>query len=263
MSNNLSGYLEPKENNNLSGYLEPKANNNSSLPIFFGQYIEFRKSLDYTYFDVYSEERQKFQDIIINRHLEGKKSYTHPWLISLCGPFGVGKSHLLKTFKILNIQKEDAVYIDPDKIKYELPEAKQFIKTDPINAGSILHKESTFIALLIQNISFQHSYIIISDGSLRNVDWYKKYFKNVRERYSHYKLGIIKVNASLETILERCKKRGKETGRIISENLIKEIYYQIPQSYDILKKYMDINIEINNENENGNPIITSIIFSSI
>jgi hypothetical protein len=229
---------------------------------FYGKYIQFRKTLDYSYFDHYSEERQLFQDSVIDKYLEGKTPHKNPWFISLCGPFGVGKSHLIRTFDVINVNKEEAVYIDPDKIKYDLPEAKDLIEKDPLNAGSLLHKESTFIALLINNIALEYSFIIISDGSLRNVDWYKKYFLNIRLNYSQYKLAIIKVDSELKTILLRCKKRGKETGRIISEDLIKDIYNQIPKSYHILKNYMDFYMEIDNEDDSNNPKIKSIVFNS-
>ena len=229
---------------------------------FFGSYCEARRLMDYTYFKNYTQERQLFQDTIISKYFLNKdildKKQCKPWIIFMCGCYGAGKTHTLKHLNTKNILPTDNfVYIDPDKIKDVLPETKSLIEECPNDVGRLLHKEATFIALLIEYIALTSNYYIIVDGSLYNHEWYAEHFNEIKEKY-HYKIGIIYVNASLENMLTRCHKRNIETGRIISDDMIIFIHKKISVAVDVLDKYADMFLTIDN---NGSISIKSIRFN--
>lgn len=229
----------------------------------YGKYIEERKKIDYTYYSNYTKERQLFQDTLIANHFIDKKISNHPWIIYTCGCYGAGKSHSLKQ---LQFNIKDMVYVDPDKIKLNLPEAEKYIKEDSLNANNALHKEATFIATLIEYYALNHEYTIIVDGSLQNYHWYQSHFQEILTHYQKYKIAIIKVTADITIIKERCKKREKETGIIIPDQLLESIYQQIPIAFEKLLPFAHLIIEITNNDSvfvDNVRIHPSIILDSI
>lgn len=221
------------------------------------KYSEFRKLIDYNYFFNPTLERQELQDKIIESYLENHSSYDNKWIIYTSGTYGSGKGHTLKFFdgSILNLK--DFIIIDPDKIKNDLPECKLFSLENKNTASSRLHKESILISLIIEYIAIERGYAIIVDGSLKDFEWYTNHFKEIKLK--NYNIAILKVNAHLETIKNRCVLRGEETGRIISEDLVIKIHKETEKSFDILKELSDLTIEIDNEHE---PTIKSIKFNN-
>jgi hypothetical protein len=55
------------------------------------------------------------------------------------------------------------------------------------------------------------------DGSLRDHDWFAKYFADIRSRYRHYRLAIFHITAEENIIRRRLRERGEQTGRVIPE----------------------------------------------
>src|SRR5438874_6067973 len=153
---------------------------------FHGPYKKYRAIMDYEYFDNYIAERQRLQDKIIEKSIPQINNKTRrPWILFTCGCFGAGKSHSMKYLDSIGyINLRDFIYIDPDRIKYELPESDDFIKYDPVKAGSLLHKESTYISLLIQYVLFDKGYPMIVDGSMKDVDWHLSYINWIYSNYS-------------------------------------------------------------------------------
>lgn len=216
-----------------------------------GPFKEFRKMMDTSYFSNYTKSRQKLQDNILKKYLQCcdnndnqndkiKRIYKDPWIFFTCGPFGAGKTHSLRYLDkqgVLNL--DEYIHIDPDKLKYELPEAQEYILKDPLNAGTNLHKESTFLALMLQYIVLEEGRPMIIDGSLRNFQWNKQHMLKIRTDYPQYSLGIIKIEASIETMLERSYARGLVTGRIVAEELIVGVANDILESFP---KYLNLRL---------------------
>ncbi len=222
--------------------------NNPNVFEFVGPYKHIRSKLDYNYFLNYTLERQHFQNELISTYFQAKNTSFIPEIIFTCGCFGAGKSRTIDHLIEQNIlyPKDYYVYIDPDKIKHQLPEMQTYINMCPLEAGNLTHKESTFIALIIEYYALEQNYNIIVDGSLQNALWYQEYFCQIKQNYPLYTIGIIKVDASLENIKQRCIDRAKKTGRVIDEKLIEKIYNQIPISFQLLKDKVDWYQEIIN-----------------
>lgn len=90
------------------------------------------------------------------------------------------------------------------------------------DAGTMCHKESGYLQELCQEAALKRRQNIWVDGSLRDTAWFDKVFADIRSRYPHYRIGIIAVVASEQTIRERIEKRRARTGRGAPEHLWKE-----------------------------------------
>lgn len=65
---------------------------------------------------------------------------------------------------------------------------------------------------IAQWAALDRSVNFIVDGTLRDSVWYSKMFRVIRERYSHYKIAILRVDAKFENIQKRVEDRAKQTG---------------------------------------------------
>jgi hypothetical protein len=199
---------------------------------FTGPYVDYRKRMDSQYFVNYKISRQLYQDQIIAKYLTRSHHVGQSQIIFTQGPFGAGKSYVMKYLQKQGlIDLSQYIYIDPDQLKYELPEAPDYIKQDPMGAGSLLHMESSYLSLLLQYIILDQGNSMIIDGSMRDIDWHIYYIKWLQEHYPHYKLAIIKVEAEFDRVLQRCRKRGEQTGRMIPEDLIRDTYKHTNQAF--------------------------------
>ena len=109
--------------------------------------------------------------------------------------------------------------IDPDAFKLRMPEWSIYQKHSVEVAGSRTHAESSYIAEIAQNIAMNNGMDVWVDGSLRNWLWYKEALQRIRQRYPHYRIAIVAIDASEDMIERNIQKRAKMTGRHISNEL--------------------------------------------
>lgn len=223
--------------------------------IYVGDFTDERMMMDYEWFTNYTPDRQRLQDKIVHSFLDRhnfNKNQKRRTAIYMCGIFGSGKT---KTLKWMNENKmidlDSFVLIDPDKIKHLLPEFSDLLKDDLKNgtkhASKAVHKESTYISLLIEKKAIDMGVNYIVDGSLQNWEWYKEHFNEVRYfTAGDYTIIIIRVHCIFDVAVERCDKRALSTGRHIDKDYLKSINDKVPIAFDHLKNEVDIVIEIDN-----------------
>lgn len=68
---------------------------------FFGENIEMRKKLDYTYHNNYTRERQFFQDALIKNNLLVGSGSEKPWYVMTCGPMVGRFVSLLRVYELI------------------------------------------------------------------------------------------------------------------------------------------------------------------
>ncbi len=95
---------------------------------------------------------------------------------------------------------------------------------------------------------------VLVDGSLRNANWYLRYFQDLRKRFPTLKIAIIHVRAEIERVLERARRRSVVTGRVVPEELIMESLSAVDRSMEVLVPQTDFYARIDNEDE-GDPIL--------
>ena len=202
----------------FSALCSSEENHRSDDRKFYGQFAHIRKTLDYSYHSNYTFERQIFQDAIINEFLheaivEDKNGElcstpTEPWIVFTAGAMGAGKSYTMKNlverglFPLLAF-----VRADPDEIRRYMPEFQLYVQQCPDLAGQLTRKEAGFITEILTLAGLQSGKNVLVDGSLRDAEWYKRYFMQLRVNYHHIRLGLIHVTAPPEKVFERAAVR--------------------------------------------------------
>lgn len=208
----LSTWRGPRRNASHSFDVSKSTEDNYSSNdlCFYGKYANIRAMIDYTYHKNYTFERQRIQDSILHDFLQkvsitDKDGYvcttpTEPWVVFTAGPMGAGKSftmrHLVDTgrFPLMAF-----VNVDPDELRRLLPEYHLYA-LEPEAAGELTRKEAGFLAEMLTLAGLQAGKNVLVDGSLRDSDWYSKYFPRLRAEFPILRLAIIQVRSRTHTI---------------------------------------------------------------
>ena len=83
--------------------------------------------------------------------------------------------------------------VDPDVIRYELPEMEGYLERDRTAAGSQTHKEAGFIQEILTLEGLQLGKNVIVDGSLHDADW-NSLFARIRKEHPNVKIAIVHVS---------------------------------------------------------------------
>ena len=213
-------------------------------------FAQARSLIDYSYHRNPALNRQEFQDTILSR-IATTETTKSPWIVFTAGAMGVGKGYVLSTLNSAGlIPLHKFLKIDPDMLKSELPEQAGYLQADPKSAATKLHRESTQMAdVLLEHALLKRTHILV-DGSLRNVDWNLQLFDRIRT--ASYKIAILHVTSSRETVHARAEMRAQLTGRTVPRELIDESIEQVPRSVSKLSPKADVVYEI--INEEGHPL---------
>ena len=65
------------------------------------------------------------------------------------------------------------------------------------------------------------------DGSLRDSDWHAQVFAALRRDRPHYRIVILFVSCSRETMHQRAERRARATGRVVPPELLDQTYDQV------------------------------------
>ena len=222
---------------------------------FCGSFKQIRERLDYNYHGHYSCGRQILQDFIIQSMLDATQqtipcrchASPHPWVVFTAGVMGAGKSFTVRRLDEQGLfPLHTFVVVDPDEIRRLLPEFSIYLRHSAENAGALTRKEAGMMAEILSEAALERGQNVLKDGSLRDADWYKNYFAELRKSFPGIRLGIIHVTAPLDVILERVHERAKQTGRIVPRAVLAATAKQVPVSVRILKAYVDFFLEIDN-----------------
>lgn len=200
-----------------------------------------RLIVDHEWHIRYTKERQRIQDDIISYFLD-KTQPGEKKAIFMAGAMGAGKSHFLRMLDRFNVfPLSEFVYIDPDEIKTQIPDEYQCVKR-----GSYLHRESTHIADILMHHCLLNNHSIAVDGTLSDREFFTDLFSRLKR--GGYTVIIVHVQCTLQTTLNRCRKRGIETGRIIPENIITKSWKMTRDMGDLIE-YADYYFHVDTEGE--------------
>lgn len=188
--------------------------NNDQL---YGRYAEIRTRLDYDYHVYYTEQRQFFQDSIIDAMLESTwiedalgrncSEPTMPWIVFTAGSMGAGKSHVIKELHRDGVFPLHAyVSVDPDHIRHAyLTEFASYVEQCPELAGEQTRKEAGMISEVLTQAALRKGQNVLVDGTLRDAEWYRLYFQELRAEYPSIRIAILHVVAPREAVLKRAE----------------------------------------------------------
>jgi hypothetical protein len=121
-----------------------------------------------------------------------------------------------------------------------------YVERTPDRAGELTRKEAGMMSELLTNYALDSGLNCLVDGSLKDADWYEKYFNKLRKIYPTLRIGIIHVTAPTEAIFERVKQRGKSTGRVVPLDTLKRSIEEVPKAVTQLRRSVDFFVEIHN-----------------
>merc|ERR1712176_1388454 len=137
------------------------------------------------------------------------------------GAMGAGKGHVIRWMERRGIFPLDQfVVVDQDQIRQNLPEWDGFLAHGPEIAGEMTQKEAGCIAEILGYRALCERYNVIVDGSLRDHEWYTKYFQGIREQFPGIRIMILHVVAEEEQVLRLAARRARETGRIVPKETL-------------------------------------------
>ena len=81
------------------------------------------------------------------------------------------------------------------------------------------HAESSYIAEVAQRVAMNNSMNVWVDGSLQDWAWYTEELQRIRQRYPHYQIAIIAIDAPHDIIATNIQRRAQETGRHVPKEV--------------------------------------------
>jgi hypothetical protein len=259
---------------NLESYVLPSTEelHRSQDMSFYGNYTDIRSCLDYSYHSNYNEQRQIFQNSLVEKMIEEHlmsdtpqqnscsssssilgtstaKSSHNPWIVFTAGAMGAGKSHSIRALHNANrFPLERFLLVDPDEIRRMLPEFEMYLNQHPELAGEKTRKEAGLIAEILTQVALNLGLNVLVDGSLRDAHWYENYFAELRRSHGGQglRIGILHVTAPREAIFQRAQMRSEMTRRVVPQHTLEETLRQVPWSVEILAPQADFFAELHN-----------------
>lgn len=151
------------------------------------------------------------------------------------------------------------VIVEADLIKSELPEMKDYLRENRRLAGTLLHRESCFIAEILEREALARRMNVLVDSSLRDAQWYEGVFRRLRATRPHYRIAILMVTATQETVFARVERRAAVTGRDVPREVLHDAISRVPQSFARLSPLVDYAAVIENDIDGSPPQLTQEI----
>eukprot|EP00928_Gymnodinium_smaydae_P070710 TRINITY_DN54492_c0_g1_i1.p1 TRINITY_DN54492_c0_g1~~TRINITY_DN54492_c0_g1_i1.p1 ORF type:complete len:441 (-),score=43.23 TRINITY_DN54492_c0_g1_i1:232-1554(-) len=221
-----------------------------SVPHFCGEHAEIRALLDYSWHKLYHPARVEMQDKIISHLFSQTSRQKHdllPWVVFTAGAMGAGKGHVVRWMEQKGYLPLDRfVVVDPDQIRQSFPEWPGYLAQGAQRAGELTQKEAGCIAEILGYKALQQRLNVVFDGSLRNAEWYTKYFQLIRDQFPGIRIMILHIVAEEEQVLKLAERRARSTGRRVPREVLLKTLEIVPRSVRALAPYADFVCRIRN-----------------
>ena len=129
-------------------------------------------------------------------------------------------------------------YIDPDKFKFKMPEYSQMMSTDDEEkAAGHVHEESSYLAKEALRRAIASGRPFLFDSVLKNVPYLTETMGTLKAK--GYFIEIRFMDCPPEETARRAKKRGKETGRHVNDDEVRESNTKAVRGLHALKHLAD------------------------
>ena len=126
--------------------------------------------------------------------------------------------------------KETTATIDSDELKKVIPEYGEMQKTDPDDAASVAHEESSAIAKRAMEAAFDNGYDCTLDGTGDGT--VKSVLKKIKQARDHgYEVNACYVTCPTEQAVKQAKSRAERTGRNVKENTVRSIHREVSRIF--------------------------------
>lgn len=195
-------------------------------------------------------ERQALHDSIVGSVIDEVPVSDEPTYNFFGGGPASGKGGITRMFPHL---EEDAAYINPDDMKFALPEMQPRARAKDPSASSYVHEESSYLAKITQAAGFDKGVNVTLDGTGdSSADAVRKKLAGARAK--GYKVDAYYVSAPIDVAVERAEWRaangtGSDRGRSVPRSVIEhahmavsEIVPQVVEEFDTFVLF-DTNVE--------------------
>ena len=174
------------------------------------------------------EEREKLHDQITAKMLEGVTPVEHPVWVYIAGGSSAGKTTVREKGLLPDIP-DNAVVVDPDLVKMEMPEYQAAVAKGDKDAASRTHAESSVIAREGRAMALDQDMNIVADG-IGNSDYRRMRERVAMARRKGYEVNAHYVTVPVEVALARNEARYKKTGRKVPEHLVKNQHKMVART---------------------------------
>ncbi|MCU5120410.1 Zeta toxin [Bacillus thuringiensis] len=191
----------------------------------------------------YTIERKLLHKEIIESLLKGQlQQEQEPEAILLGGGSAAGKSSIGELVsKGYKLQKQNMIWIDPDKIKEKIPEYQDAMESEDIEsmkqAAFLVHDESSDITMKLLKICMKRKLNFMYDGTMKNEVKYIKLIQQLRQ--AGFSIKAIIVDVPIKVALERSNMRFKVTGRLVPEHIIEQSHMRVATTFSKIKDLID------------------------
>lgn len=194
--------------------------------------------------DTLMPEREALHDEIIRKHLRGVvKPDGQPVFVMMGGGPAAGKSSILEDGHFEVPDKFNAVHINADDVKREIPEYEEMVSRGDKDAAAYAHEESSALVKRVSGVAYENGYNTVLDGTGDNS--VKSVEKKINEaRAAGMKIVGCYVTCPTEDAVFRNEQRYIKTNRFVPPEVVREthrgvsrILPQVAHLFDEVKLY--------------------------
>ena len=163
-------------------------------------------------------DRGPLREQIINDIVSRGTPSEEPTAYLMGGGSAAGKGTLLEGLMEAEVIPRDAVAIDPDAIKAELPEFKTLAAVGDVRAADVTHEESSLIASEAMTRAVADKKDIVLDKTMGNPQKAAQLISSLKD--AGYKVELFGVTVDTREALRRADERGKSTGRYVDPDAL-------------------------------------------
>lgn len=244
------------------------------------KYDYIRNFLDLEYYtNIYTEERKILHEKIIDKYFQNICESNHTnnniyigrleepnhnnisnksnKLIFTSGSYGCGKSKIIsKLYEYGFFGKY--IYVDPDKIRRELPEYNDELETQIDKVSLIIktNQEAFYIGEVIRiHAMFMHLNVIY-DSSMRNFNFFQNHISWIKQTFQNQtQIIILHIDIDISVAIKRYINKYHidydnydAVKKIQTINTIKQIFIETKETNQKLKNFVSHNIVMKNNN---------------
>ncbi|CAK0803934.1 unnamed protein product [Prorocentrum cordatum] len=216
-----------------------------------GRFAAIRDLTDVGYHGCYTEERERFQDSLVEQALQSAVGgpRREPLLLFTAGAMGVGKTFVIQWMKERGLLPlEHFVLIDPDRMAKRLPEWSGYWERAPSSAALMTKLEAGLVTELSLVAALQDRRSILVDSSLRHGSWYARVLDKVRKALPEVRIALLYIHSREEMIHSRAASRGLQ-GRVAIASEVNDSLQKMSRAVGRLLPYVDAFVQIANNGD--------------
>lgn len=169
-------------------------------------------------------DRQALHQQILNKYTSAIPASDHPTAFIMGGGPAAGKSSAMTYAGVPT--KDEAVHVDPDAMKGELPEYQKAIAAGDPAAAQDAHEESSYLSKQLVALSIANGQTYVLDGT-GDKSVASAQTKIDLPRANGYTVKGVYVTCPTQDALDRNQARGQVTGRFVPPDELAGIHSNI------------------------------------